>query len=546
MGLFNHIKAGAFGAGKKKSSTAIKTSRELPIIDQSESAKNDHVTQPKPEGLQPLHVNNTHFAYDEESYAYPSLFEEADGGVKLSNLTYALIELRDLAGSGKLDEHPKSLTILQLPLPFDQALSILATEAEILKDALSDGTHDASLSALQSMINPHTVASTSEDGTTAALKSDDKDGSEKNSMIGGLLNMFHDHLLPASSDDNDQEAILEYNVPTITAVGDENSNTELVYVVGINPASKRITVSFRGSTTATDFVADAKMDMVRAPDPRMFETTTATESSPEKAIREDLSDNRVCIHQGFYEYLFGTDPKKQSKYAEIMAHIQGLYDSNPIYYNEYNLYITGHSLGGALATLFGFYASASSSLPQPVTVVSVASPRVGNIHFARTFALFESEGKIRHLRVANHKDPITLGPTISSKRALVLATMAFSPLGYLALKLSGNDVGAEETTYYHTGIKMKLRKDDQAGGTAGCELSYSGAQFFSQEKESGDEKDEENAGKKNSMEMPLASYHYGSTYSERMAAAETDLVGLTLNQLYVEKTEMYMGKVVKS
>lgn len=70
---------------------------------------------------------------------------------------------------------------------------------------------------------------------------------------------------------------------------------------------------------------------------------------------------------------------------------------------------------------------------------------------------------------------MTLGPTVSSKRALALSAKCFSPLGYLALVVTGNGEGGEEEVYYHTGIKMKLFKHASAISSQRCELSYSGA-----------------------------------------------------------------------
>jgi len=133
--------------------------------------------------------------------------------------------------------------------------------------------------------------------------------------------------------------------------------------------------------------------------------------------------------------------------------------------------------------------------------------------------------------------------------------MMLSPLGYAALKLSGRDAGAEET-YYHTGMKMKLRKEMVGVGVEGkrCELSYSGKVFVLGTNDRGEGvandgggggkgDEEEDFGRKSSVsssllatqDVPLVSYHFGGAYAERIALVKDELDGLTLNQLYLEK-----------
>lgn len=257
--------------------------------------------------------------------------------------------------------------------------------------------------------------------------------------------------------------------------------------------------------------------MVQRPDPR-------------KSRRAE--GDGVGIHQGFCEYLFGKSDGRPSKYSEIMKHVDDLLEER----KGYKLYITGHSLGGALATLFGFYAAASPSLPLPVTIVSVASPRVGNINFLRSFVEMESQGKLRHLRVANNKDPVTLAPTVSSKRALALSAKACSPLGYLALVLTGNDEGAGgEEVYHHTGMRMKLFKVASGVSSRSCVLSYSGADIVSGKPAAAVTEESNRLKKNDSSTLPSVAYHYGTSYSERMAAVESELKGIALNDLYREK-----------
>lgn len=89
--------------------------------------------------------------------------------------------------------------------------------------------------------------------------------------------------------------------------------------------------------------------------------------------------------------------------------------SPPATIDPSQLYVTGHSLGAALATLFAFgCASAPKALiPKPVTCFSIGSPYVGDESFQAAHQLLEGQGYLRHLRVTNHKDMIPLHPKMS-------------------------------------------------------------------------------------------------------------------------------------
>jgi len=93
--------------------------------------------------------------------------------------------------------------------------------------------------------------------------------------------------------------------------------------------------------------------------------------------------------------------------------------SQPLKKNMFSLflqlYVTGHSLGAALATLFAFQAAAEPDfmIPKPVSLFSVAGPYVGDISFRSAHQLLESLGKLRHLRITNHKDLVTTVPKMS-------------------------------------------------------------------------------------------------------------------------------------
>jgi len=504
--------------------------------------------------------------------------------LNLSNLIYTLVELRDLARNGVLNNPGKSTRILDLPLPLNVALKIISSEGELLREVLDDGKHEATLSALESLLDRQEEATAQELEERRAAQyqqqrqqqeaqqeaaANNKKGSNNDGSSGGMFGWMtswdgclaggfaFDELFCGGdlgivdpNDKRDGEKYYDGEVDqqqqqqrqqqqqeqressVITAVGDLKSEEELVYAVGVNPVKERITIIFRGSVTKSDFMTDARISMAKMPDPRSFNGT-----------EDDSSGGELGVHQGFNDYLFGERNGQSSKYVEIMEHVSQLMAQNPDRRN-YKLYVTGHSLGGALATLFGLYAAASSTIPLPVTVVSVASPRVGNLAFARTFAEMESQGKLRHLRIANHKDPVTLGPTVSSKRALALSAKAFSPLGYLALVVTGNGEGGDEEVYYHTGMKMKLFKHVSSVSSQRCELTYSGITIISgskkpvaidQEDMAEIEQSNKRKKKESSAELPMVSYHYGTSYSERMASVESDMKGMALNNVYREK-----------
>jgi predicted lipase len=85
-------------------------------------------------------------------------------------------------------------------------------------------------------------------------------------------------------------------------------------------------------------------------------------------------------------------------------------------YTEYDLYVTGHSLGGALAQLLAFILAGileAKELPaKKVIAITYASPRVGNKKFQKAFKALEKEGKLRHIRVSNDGDVVPVAPSL--------------------------------------------------------------------------------------------------------------------------------------
>jgi len=491
------------------------------------------------------------FDFDDGGTTFPDLYHEASTMLHLSNLIYVLAEIREMARNGTLGDSTVSSRVLDLPLRLDDAARIVPSVAPLLREKYDDGAHAALMGAIGSLLGRQEAVAREGAAPAAATAADA--GKEDAATAAGVFGWIADWCGGSASADGGDGVGDSTTEPggasMITAVGDSRINEELVYAVGVNHLEGRVTVIFRGSATRADFLADSRISLVRAPGPRAFHGDDDDDD-------DNPPDDDVGVHQGFHKYLMGEQKDgRPSKYAEIMAIVERtLAEAPPALASGrrrggYRLYVTGHSLGGALATLFGFYASASPAINAPVTIVSVASPRVGNVEFARAFVWLESRGRVRHLRIANHRDPVTLGPTVSARRALALSAKVVSPLGYLALLVTGNGEGGDEEVYYHTGMKMKLLRNASPETNRRCELSYNGATILAGAKKLADADADTDADdladmeqaksskkyRKSSSELPMVQYHYGDAYAERMASVEPDLKGLTLNDLYRSK-----------
>jgi hypothetical protein len=111
------------------------------------------------------------------------------------------------------------------------------------------------------------------------------------------------------------------------------------------------------------------------------------------------------------DYIFGLtataeDAPDKRKYDEILEDIMPLLEANP----DYKIYVTGHSLGGALATIVAFYLACDDSMPKPITCLSFAAPRVGDYGFREATESLEKAKRLRVLRIVNANDSIPMFP----------------------------------------------------------------------------------------------------------------------------------------
>src|SRR5210317_2196900 len=119
-------------------------------------------------------------------------------------------------------------------------------------------------------------------------------------------------------------------------------NTDIQVGIAISEGKQRITVVFRGSESMLDWYYDLMI------------------------FKQKLKDD-IYVHSGFYTQL-----TTNSVYDELVESIKYILKDHP----DFEIYVTGHSLGGALSTLFGYMLA--NSIENNVNVISFASPRVGN------------------------------------------------------------------------------------------------------------------------------------------------------------------------
>lgn len=293
--------------------------------------------------------------------SWPNLFEETYEMLLASIVVYGVMDLRTLARKGLLNNSFHTQQLLDLPISASDIVQLVSQNRDALNDEIGQDSTELYLSAFDNLVYPQ-----------------DSFEVELDSLSGGTRILL--------------------NSVEIVMVDDENSDTELVYGICVNSIKKQITVIFRGCTTTKDWRASA--------DP--FLTTQKIHLGEEKTY--------VSIHRGFYNYLCRQDGTGSNKFERICSNLQILLERYP----GYRIYCTGHSLGGALATVFAFELAAESSnttmtLPQsPITCISFASPMVGNLSFERAFKELERQGRLRALRVTNHFDIFTQLPDRSS------------------------------------------------------------------------------------------------------------------------------------
>ena len=200
---------------------------------------------------------------------------------------------------------------------------------------------------------------------------------------------------------------------TLIQYDDVYQDSEIVYAIGKDDVQKRITLVLRGTETTLDSTVNNLWTNVQirktkiTPFPKLLDTLLI-----EKKIN---LNRRVWMHSGFYNAVFrpttlDKDDPTRTKYQQILNALKRSLTSNP----GYHLYVTGHSLGAALATIISFFlACEPQGIPKPVLCVNFAAPRVGDFHFLQACQALESHSYLRIMRVVNDKDSIAVVPSFN-------------------------------------------------------------------------------------------------------------------------------------
>jgi hypothetical protein len=326
--------------------------------------------------------------------ANPTLYSETYSMTFVSSAIFAMADVREAARSGKID----APEVIALPVKVPLISAAFLRNTDVLQRHMKKADFDFLLAL------------------TKALDS-------KETIDGKLLQ-------------------LAYRNATIHYFGDDDSKTESVYVLIRNPYMRRILLCFRGSITITDWIKDAKVLVGNIENPLHIRPDQPAELGVHLGFREYLySESRNGSMNAINDNVMnavrylgrgssrGTDAdvsgsatstgqasatsespveKQCSRLSRIIQELTDLRVGN----EDYSIYVTGHSLGGALALLTSLEVAALfGRVGNPVTFVGVGNPRAATVGFRGAVETLEREGKMRCLGVHNKADIVPMIPT---------------------------------------------------------------------------------------------------------------------------------------
>ena len=140
------------------------------------------------------------------------------------------------------------------------------------------------------------------------------------------------------------------------------------------PQTEIYLLAITGTESKRDIATDLTVDKV------LFGGTTPAEFAA-TAQKRDLQASDPMVHGGFYKYTQAAFFSKIYERQTLGEHMAQLLKEN----RQRKLYLTGHSLGGAAATLAAARLIAMGVLPEQLEVISFGAPPIGNQAFADAY-----------------------------------------------------------------------------------------------------------------------------------------------------------------
>lgn len=142
---------------------------------------------------------------------------------------------------------------------------------------------------------------------------------------------------------------------------------ELV-VIGYNNQYDAIFVGFRGSSNIQNWLDNLKVDFIKP-----------------------YNSSSIAVEHGFYKIYNALNQQLHTTVSNLL-----------LKYNTNRILVTGHSLGGAIATLFAFNICYYEMPYQMYSLVTFGSPRVGNEYFSE----YISTCDFTSFRITHHYDMV--------------------------------------------------------------------------------------------------------------------------------------------
>lgn len=150
-----------------------------------------------------------------------------------------------------------------------------------------------------------------------------------------------------------------------------NNISDIQCGITLSETNKRITVVFRGSESLTDWINNMQMN--------------------KRELNKD-----VWVHNGYHKILHDNEV-----YNRLIMTLNRILKNH----ENYDIFVTGHSAGGGIASIFGY--ELSKILNNTISVITFGSPRIGNLHFRENI---KNSDNLKIYRITNKRDVVTALP----------------------------------------------------------------------------------------------------------------------------------------